>query len=214
MQQSVFVTVPNEGWVHKQVVGVIMRLQQDPRYKLRTILPTHRPYENNLHHCRKDFLSGGEDFWLSIDSDNPPFENPLNLVELHLDLVGLPTPVWHYLEKYAERPIYWNGYDYVSESDAYKEHMPQKGLQRVDAIGTGCFLVSRRLMLAMDEAPFSRKLHKDGTVDKGNDLSFCERVRDKGFEIWAHYDYPCRHFHEIELTSIIGAIHDSKEASV
>lgn len=171
------------------------------------IIPTHNPFENNLHHCVNDFMAGDYDYWLSIDADNPPLRNPLDLIEYDRDVIGLPTPVWHYDEERklpGERPIYLAAYDYAPEKDAYKEHQPQEGLQRVDAVGTGCFLVSRRVFSAprMREAPFSRTLNGDGTVNKGNDIAFCERARAEGFEIFAHYDYTCRHFNELELTEV------------
>ena len=151
-------------------------------------------------------MEGDYNYWLSIDADNPPIDNPLDLVELDKDIIGLPTPVWHFTEKKkGERPIYWNAYDYVPEEDAYKEHLPRTGLQKVDAIGTGCFLIARRVFEnpEMRKAPFERKLLEDGRVNKGNDISFCERARGQGFEIYSHYDYPCMHFNELELNEVI-----------
>ena len=202
---GVLITVPNEHWIHKQVVQRLMLLQSDGRYRLRFEFPSHCPYENNLHHIVRDFHAGDYDFWLSMDSDNPPMNNPLDLVELDKDILGLPTPIWHYMGKPGERPIYWNAYDYVPDSDAYREHPTKEGLQRVDAIGTGCFLIHRRVFNhpGMRGAPFRRKLYPDGTVHKGNDMSFCERARKRGFEIWTHYGYPCRHYNaNIDLVEV------------
>ena len=201
--------MPNEHWISKHVVHRLMLLQVDNRYRLRFELPSHKPYENNLHHIVQNFYDGDYDFWLNIDSDNPPMNNPLDLIELDKDIVGLPTPVWHYIGNPGERPIYWNVYDYTPESDAYKEHPTKEGLQRVDAIGTGCFLIARRVFEdeRMRRAPFERKLYPNGTVNKGNDISFCERARESGFEIWAHYGYPCRHFCDnIELFEVESAM--------
>jgi len=194
--------------MHKHVVFSLLKLQTDPRYNLRIILPTHKPFENNLHHIIRDFLDGGEDYWLSIDSDNPPMNNPLDLVEYDLDIVGLPTPVWHFTgEKPGERPIYWNAYRYVPEEDAYGEYDPKEGLQRVDAIGTGCFMVARRVFEneQMQKGPFLRTTYPDGRVEKGNDIAFCERARQEGFSIHAHFDYPCMHFNELELNEVVRA---------
>jgi len=198
---KILVSVPNTGYIHKQVVFVLLRLQLDTRYKLTIILPTHNPYENNLHHIVKDFAEGDYDFWLNIDSDNPPLENPLDLVELDKDILGLPTPVVHMDDKHlGDSPVYLNAYDYVPEKDAYKMHTPTEGLQKVDAVGTGCVLYSKRVFEnpKMRQAPFLRKVLPDGRVDKGNDISFCERARENGFEIWAHYVYQCRHYNEVD----------------
>lgn len=201
----ILVTVPNLHWIHKTVVAVLMRLQQDQRYDLRFEFPSNKPFENNLHHIVKMFRESDCQFWLSIDDDNPPTNNPLDLVELDKDVIGLPTPIWHFTDTPGERPVYWNGYDYDSSVDGYREHMERDGLQRVDAIGTGCFLVHRRVFghPAMQCGAFTRKLHADGTVHKGNDLSFCERVRRAGFEIYCHYDYPCNHLSEVDLDNVV-----------
>lgn len=210
----ILVTVPNLHWIHKTVTHKLLLLQTDGRYKLTISLPSHKPYENNLQHIIQDFISGGYDYWLSMDSDNPPMNNPLDLVELDKDVIGLPTPIWHYKgNKKGERPIYWNAYDYVKESDAYKEHLSREGLQRVDAIGTGCFLIARRVFLDKElrNTAFIRKLYENGTVNKGNDLSFSERCREKGFEIYCHFGYPCMHFTNLELNEVVGAFRNLYE---
>jgi len=208
--KSVLVTVPNLHWIHQFVVHKLLLLQQDKRYRLMIELPSHKPYENNLHHIVNDFMKGDYDFWLNIDSDNPPLQNPLDLVELDKDIIGLPTPIWHYegeSQRKGERPVYWNGYDYDPSKEAYHEHQTREGLQKVDAVGTGCILISRRVFenRQMRNKPFERKLNKDGTVQKGNDISFCEKAREQDFEIYCHYDYPCDHFSENSLNEVVNA---------
>lgn len=200
----VLVTVPTTGWIHKHSAFALLKLQLDRRFKLRILLPTHRPFENNLHHIVNDFMAGDEDCWLSFDADNPPIGNPLDLVLYDKDVIGCPTPIWHN-DKPGDRPYCFSAFD--GAPGGYREHPPGGGLQRVDAVGTGCFLVARRVFEdpEMRKAPFQRTYHEDGTVDKGNDIAFCERARARGFEIWCHYGYPCRHFNEIEITEIYQA---------
>lgn len=198
---SILVTVPNLHWLHKLVVHRLLLLQQDRRYRLTIQLPSNKPFENNLHHIINDFMAGDWDFWLSVDADNPPEQSPLDLVELDKDVIGCPTPIWHCTGKTGERPIYWNAYQYDTNTKAYREWPWREGLQKVDAVGTGCILISRRVFEdpAMRTGAFTRTLNEDGTVDKGNDIAFCERARACGFEIWTHYDYPAEHMCEIPL---------------
>lgn len=197
----VLVTSPNLHWVHASVAAALLRIQQDGRHALSIRFPSNKPYENNLHHIVRDFIGEGFDYWLSIDDDNPPTRNPLDLIEFDKDIIGLPTPVWHWTGKEGERPIYLNAYRWDIKAGAYREWMPQEGLQRVDAVGTGCFLIARRVFEdpKMREGPFLRKTLPDGCVDKGNDISFCERARDCGFQIWTHFDYVCDQFTEVSL---------------
>jgi hypothetical protein len=182
--KRVLISVTNEHWIHKMVVKRMLQLIQDTRYEIRIIMPSHKPY----------------------DSDNPPEKNPLDLVALNKDVIGLPTPVTHFDGKgTGDTPVYWNAYDYQPEFDAYKPHGVFKGLRKVDAVGTGCVLFSRRVFEhpEMQKGCFTRKLNPDGTVDKGNDISFCERAIENGFEIYAHYDYFCGHFSEIEINEMV-----------
>ena len=209
--KKILVSVPNTGNIHKLVSIVLLKLISDRRHKSIIIHPTHNPYENNLHYIVNDFMGGDYDFWLNIDADNPPMNNPLDLIELDKDIMGLPTPVWHYTgEKKRERPIYENVYKYVPEKDAYIEWPIKEGLQKVDAVGTGCILISRRVFEddVMRLAPFERQLNMDGTVERGNDISFCERVKKRGFEIYTHYDYRCQHFNNLELHEVSKAFYE------
>lgn len=207
----VYLTVPNgDGWLHKQVHFATVQILVDGRYKVRHDCPSHKPYVDNLHRCMHDFIDNGDDYWLSMDADNPPLRNPLDLVELDLDLVGLPTPVWHCdTKKPHDAPFYWNALDRLE--DGWLPHQPCSGLQEVDAIGSGCFLVARRVIMELkDRQPFMRRWGKDGLVQVGGDYSFCEKVKAAGFKVWAHYDYPCRHFVEIELGEAIQAFRNVK----
>lgn len=202
-KKNVLVSVPTSPahpYIHKACVHALLRLQKDIRYRLTVILPSHNPFENNLHHIVNDFMDGDYDYWLSFDADNPPLRNPLDLIDYDRDIIGCPTPVVYMdKNKMGDRPIYFNAYKKVP--GGYTEWPPDsQGLQKVDAIGTGCFLINRRVFLdpEMRKAPFARKLNEDGTVERGNDISFCERATEQGFEIYAHFDYQCQHFNEIE----------------
>ncbi len=204
---KVLISVPNLHWIHQHVTHKLLVLQKDNRYRTTMIFPVNKPYENNLHHIIKDFLEGDYDFWLNIDADNPPRKNPLDLIELDKDVIGLPTPIWHYDpdKDKGQRPIYWNAYDFVSDEDGYKEHQNRDGLQRVDAVGTGCVLYARRVFenKELQKGAFTRKLDAQGCVIRGNDLAFCERAKEQGFEIYCHFDYPCNHFSEVELNEVV-----------
>jgi len=199
---GVYVTCPNgDGYIHKLVHVALCRILSDRRYRVRHDCPTHRPYANNLHHCINDFLDSDDQWWLSMDDDNPPRRNPLDLIELDCDLIGLPTPVWHSAVP-GDRPWYLNALQKVD--GGYKPAEPLDGLTEVDAIGSGCFLVARRVIEAVAELqPFARQWNHDGTVALGGDFSFCEKVRRAGFRIWAHGDYMCDHIQTLPLLEVI-----------
>ncbi len=208
MPKKVLISVPNTGWIHKAVCFKTDALLLDPRYHSTIIRPTHNPFENNLHHIINDFMAGDYEYWLSMDADNPPMNNPLDLIKLDLDIIGLPTPVWHFTDKIkGERPIYWNAYRWNEKDQGYNEWAFKEGLQEVDAIGTGCFLINRRVFNHPDmrKAPFQRTWYEDGTVQYGNDISFCRKAKKNGFKIHCHYEFPCDHFNELPLNEVVRA---------
>lgn len=205
-----FPTSPAHPYLHKHVVFASWRLLADKRYDITPMIPSHNPFENNLNIIVRELVAGDWDFWLSIDADNPPYGNPLDLVDADLDIVGFPTPVWHYdgNDIPGERPLYWNGYDKAKDGrDGYVPHEPMTGLQAVDAIGTGCFLIARRVFEHPDlqKGAFLRVYDQHGIVERGNDIAFCERARRAGFNIYCDYDRPCRHFNELELNEVVAA---------
>lgn len=197
----VLVSVPNTGWIHKHCAFALLKIIQDSRVRANIILPTHSPDTNNRHQIVNDFINGEYSYLVSFDADNPPRNNPIDLVFLDKDVIGCPTPVWH--NTGDGTPFYWNAMDAVE--GGYKPHRECEGLQQVDAIGAGCMVIARRVMLKV-QAPFMRKWNDDGTVAGGGDFAFCERARNSGFSIWAHYGYPCYHFNEVELGEVITAL--------
>ena len=152
-----------------------------------------------------DLAVGGEPGQLAAQA-------ALDLVELDCDLIGCPTPVWANIKE-GDRPWYFNALD--RKPDGYVPHEPCEGLQEVDAIGSGCFLVSRRVMEALkDQQPFARQWGDDGLVELGGDFSFSRKVKAAGFNIWAHFDYLCDHYSETPLLEVIrafGAVREVQE---
>jgi GT2 family glycosyltransferase len=199
-----------------------MEMQKDERVDCRFWAPTERPFVRNLHTTAQKFLKTGDDFLLLMDDDNPPQRNPLDLVFLGLDVVGLPTPVWNsrdskgrpwYFNVMVEvkgeagEPLGWGPADMQPAFDA-------RGLKPVDSVGTGCVLIARRVLEDLfercegrpAEAPFMRLWNDQGDVDGGNDFMFCRRARQAGYRIWAHFDYTCDHYVTLSLNEVISRL--------
>ncbi len=220
----VLIACPNgDGWLHKLVVFSVLNMLQDSRVEATFIAPTNRPYVHNLHKVALDVLSGSHDFLLTLDDDNPPTQNVMDLVGLDLDVVGCPTPVWHCdTSQPDQRPYYFNAMREAKDPETDEEgFLPvdsdpgfePTGLHEVDAVGTGCVLIARRVLESLMararesgdpmDAPFMRRWTSQGLVHMGNDYAFSQRARAAGFKVWAHFDYTCRHVNEVELLETI-----------
>lgn len=225
MRPKVLIAVPNgSGWIHKSVVFQTIRMLGDSRFDSKLILPTRRPYVANLHAIARDMIARGFDYLVSMDDDNPPRPgvNVMELVALDLDVVGCPTPVWHSTTP-GGRPFYYNAMREVVTEDGSTEFRPidsypdfvESGLKQCDAVGTGCLVIARRVLVALCErakelgpleTPFMRRWDSSGAVVMGNDFAFCQRARLAGFKVWAHFDYVCHHFNELEVSETISAL--------
>ncbi len=197
----VLVAVPNQQWVHTQVAVALIRFARAKGVVI--MLPNHRPVENNRNVIVQEFLKGPYQWLFMMDDDNPPINDPLELIQYDKDVMILPTPIWHNRREDLQKakPMFLlNALDQMGQG--YVAHAPQQGLQQVDSGGTGCLLIHRRVLEKFREEkviPFERYVDEEGIVVLGSDLSFCEKVKEQGFTIWAHYDYPCMHYKEVEL---------------
>lgn len=206
---SVLVTVPNTGMVHRFVAATVTAMHYDDRVTLEARYPMQRPYENNMNGIIRKFLEGDWDFWVNIDSDNPPLKNPLDLVGLDLDLVGMPTPIWSWDGNVESNPIMWNAFRWIEKEGCFKQIEETNGLQEVDAIGSGAFVCARRVLQHTDlqKGAFLRVYDEHGEQAMGCDLAFSRRVTKAGWRIWAHFDYPSRHYVRTDITQVAEATH-------
>ena len=208
---KVLVSVCNTGWIHKRVTLSLLNLQQDRRHQVTIIMPTWRPYEHGLNRIVKDMIEvyTGHDFWLNIDADNPPVNNPLDLVDLDKDVLGFPTPVLTD-DVPGNQPYYYNILD---EQEGEWRPAFRQGLVEVDAVGSGCMLVHRRVLEMLERPLFVREYDSDGIATRGHDYLFCKNAKEFGFQVWAHTGYPCEHYVETDLHSQIRAFLEMRELS-
>lgn len=202
----VLLSLPHMGSHHfANSTAVEALMMPDQRVQLGITRPSARPYENNLNQVIKKFIDEGWDYWINLDDDQAPINNPIDLVFLDKDIVGLPTPSFKFGQPGAKHPFFWSVYSWDAQERAYRpyEYKLETGpLQEVDAVGSGCWVVARRVLLALSQ-PLLRRYDKDGIVTMGCDLSFCTKAREQGFKIYAHYDYPCRHFKTIDVLEVM-----------
>jgi len=206
-RRKVMLAYPNTGNLHVELVKSLVKIITDTSHEVHFQFdaPVLKCNENNYQNIAKKFWESDSEFLLQIDSDNPPMKNPLPLCDLGLDIISLPTPTWKYCKEEGEdyNPLQWNAYEKV-RAGVYRAKPPGRGLERVDAAGAGCVLIHRRVFEAplMKREGWHRKWNKEnGTADLGLDLAFCERATKCGFEIYTHWDYPCRHFNTVDLAT-------------
>jgi len=187
------------GRMSVQVCQFLMELQKTKEHELEFVYPSHVPGESNRNKLIREFLKTDNEYLLMIDDDNPPQNNPLDLLIHNKDIFALPTPV------FREDGLCWmvgKNFGTVEEPDykAYKEK--REGLMEVDFVGSGCLLVHRRVFEKI-KAPFMRVWDEDGVAVKGQDIAFSKRATENGFEMWVHWDYVCNHHKQVNLIGLM-----------
>jgi len=194
------VSILNQGDLTPDISMICAVMRIDQRFNISIDFPSERPVDNNRNLIVKKALKNKYDFLIMIDgNDTVPHFNPLDLVELDKDIVGGAYPQWR------EGDIYWLAVDKVK--DGYMPIPPNRrgGVVEVDAIGTGCICIKRRVLEHI-KAPFERKWSEDGIQLIGQDFYFCEKAKRAGFEVWVDWNKVCDHFKEIGLLSILNLL--------
>lgn len=204
----VIISVPNLYWIHRDMFHPLWNMGNDERYSVQYNLLTRKPVEVAYCEMAENVRKEGFDWWLNIDADNPPTKNPLDLIELDKDIIGCPTPIWRpqlFRESDEGKPFSWNVMYYNKENDIHYEWSYPYGLQKVDALGMGCVLIAGRVFdnKDMQYQPFMREYEPSGKTHRGTDVAFCHKAKKNGFEVWAHFDYICKHYKEVELTEML-----------
>ena len=202
----VLLSLPHMGSTHVATVTAVENMMLgDQRVELQVVRPMAVPIENNLNQVIKKFLEGDWDYWINLDNDQAPLQNPIDLVFLDKDVIGLPTPAVKFGQPGWASPFFWSVYAWDQDAQRYKTYVykPDQGpIQEVDAVGAGCWVVARRVLEAVSQ-PMLREYDEYGIVKQGIDLAFCTKVRAQGFKIYAHYEYLCRHFKEVDLYEVM-----------
>lgn len=202
---KILLSIPNTGLIHHFVVKSVIEMMANSKHEVRGYMPVNCPVEVNMNAIFHQMLTYDYDYLINIDSDNPPARDMLGLVDLGLDMVGCPTPVWRVNwpkdmpPDPSEIPIHWNVYERIG--DDYMPHKDHLGLQEVDAIGFGCFAMARRVLLSkkISKPWVETSYTQAGGIRIGPDILFCRKAQEAGFKIHAHFDYTCNHFKNTNL---------------
>lgn len=194
-RHSVMIAVPTAENIHHTVVGTLCQILLQGKHDITTYISAMKDIGAHRNVVAKEFLKTDMEYLLMIDSDNPPPENVLDLVDLDKDVISCPTPInmnWNGVTN-----IYWN----VFGDDGYPRKDTGSGLEEVIGVGTGCILIHRRVLEAL-KWPFTTIRDKSDMRVRGTDLAFSQRVIEAGFKLYTHWDYPCRHYKDIDLLTI------------
>ncbi len=136
---------------------------------------------------------------LFIDSDVLPRPNTLDkLLELDKDIVTGVYPMT------TKKSITWS----VVKDDLMVEldELPRNPF-KVKHCGFGCVLVKMKVFEKL-EWPYWKNEFQPGQITKGEDIYFCDKAREAGFDIWCEPKVKCSH---IRITNLMNIVNNLKE---
>ena len=193
-RKRVMVNVLNQGTTSAGLETQLFAWMQEKvkDYKFKIFFPAYKPIPNTRHHIVKDFLKGDYDYLFMIDEDNPPHKNIFDLLDLDLPVVGGVYP------GRDERGIRFHVYK--QEGNVFKQYPVEfrEGLKKVDAVGTGLICIKREVLEKIKK-PFEDIFNEDGTLHYSDDMGFCIKCKEKGIDVYAHFDYIGSHWKYVDL---------------
>jgi GT2 family glycosyltransferase len=199
--KKIYVAVLNQGDIRIELAAVLHDLPFQGKYDVFITYPNDKPISNNRNKIVADFLARKEyDYLLMIDDDVIPPKNILNLADFQKDIISALTFMY---QQNAVVPLTLKrnkeGTYGVADFRGYE------GLMEVDTVGTGCVMLSRKVLEAI-KAPFNDVFDEDGIRKYGLDIAFGRRAKEKGFQPYLHLDYPCGHRVVLDLKEVYSSL--------
>ena len=176
------------------------------RYEFHLFFPSGRPIPNNRNRIVKKFLEGDWDYLCMFDDDNFPLKNPFSMLDRDKDVVAGCYP------GADDRGVHFHVYDIKSVAPYTFSFVPpekREGLQKVDAIATGCMFIKRGVLEKMKKRgmiPFEDMFDKEGILVHNEDMAFCIKCRKLGIDVYADWNIICDHMKEVSLLDVIRLI--------
>lgn len=199
---KLYVAILNRGWIRREMVDTVLPVISKTKGITTTLEKLNKtwdhPISSNRNKIVKRFLATDNDYLMMCDNDVVPLFNPAEFVFAGVDVIGFPAKV-----RQGDRQLNWVAY--VKRPDRH-EYAPVDfnkvdqsiELLGVDAVGTGCILIHRRVLENI-KAPFHIHFDEDGILTMGTDFAFCERVKEAGFKIFTTPHRVCEHFKELGM---------------
>lgn len=196
VRKRIFLAVPNGGSLVVDLVNTIMRWTHDPRWTIRTFMPSGIfPLDAARNKCVKEFLETDCDYILWIDDDIvPPLDGLEKLLKADKDIIGAACFAMKYQDNKAfPYPVTLR----YNEEKKYVVYYGQ-GVEEVDATG-GAFLLVKREVYEKMERPYEFIYHRDGTLALTCDFRVWQKAQELGYKLFIDFSVLCSHFKKVDL---------------
>lgn len=190
-----------QNWVNPHLSTVLMALAFDGRFRV-TYLTIHSMYPVSAARNRavKEAKDRDADWLVMIDNDiAPPFELADAIAKAPFigDIIALP----YFVILENTRLLLCVGM--LDENGTMKPYLPGElpagGWSRIEMAGTGCMIISRKVLSRMTAPVFELILDAVEGQKMSEDLVFTRRATKEGFTIWTNPDLMCGHYRTCDV---------------
>ena len=192
---EIFIAIPTTGNIRTELASFLLGLDRRT-YNIIVSFTIGGGIAHNRNLLVNSFLKTDYEWLLFIDSDVMPPLNVLDMVKNGKDICS--GVVYQYkhggivnliLDKYK---------------DVYKftKKSIEDDITEIDATGTGCLLINRKVFNKMKK-PYFQFLYDDSGLTKlSEDLNFCKEAQVVGFKIWLDKRIIAHHYKIVDLKLI------------
>lgn len=195
------IAVPHLGEIKTKLATRLMEF--DERDDVELYFSSAQPVDVNRNRIANHFIEETDhDYILMVDSDIIPPSNVLEVLDYDEKVIspvifsnkdGVPYPVGMTVDE--------NGRHTMDGRDIQGE------LREVDSVGTGCIFIHRDVFESLEKPYFSFTKNEEGELVKGEDMGFCDDVRDAGFDVKMAMEYFAGHLAEVDLSNMMRMLH-------
>ena len=182
---KILVAIPHIGKLDAGLVTWLMSFDK-MGHKIEMFLSEDRPIPSNRNRIIKKFLETDNDYLMMVDSDITPPKNILAILNSNKEIISPMCFVMKDVDKITNAVNkVKREYKVITEFD--------KGINEVDAVGTGCIFIKRNIIEKMKKPLFKYKYNKEGILSNGEDFNFCDNAKKEGFKIFYDTRYIVNH---------------------
>lgn len=219
---SIYMGIPSTGDRNDSQTYFLRRIEK--RYEGRVKLVYPEVFVGRIFHDHarnafvESFLQSSCDILWFLDSDVVPPENVLDLVVQHGEkwkLAGAPYPVWMTVPGFETQQVNFTVYKKGETGKFHAAKIPESGTEFVDGIATGCIFIKREVIEKLSKPYFEFKYNSESRdIIEGEDLGFCHKVNNLGYQFFTDYSMLCHHYKKVSLLDVSNTIEIQKSMAV
>lgn len=206
---KIFIAVPSTGNIADSLWFRLRDLEAAYGKEIEFVYPKQL-VQRKFHDAARngmveDFLASDADIMWFIDSDVVPPPNVLDLVTKygqHWELAGAPYPVFITHAASSTAQIVLCVY-HRDEIGMHAMKVPHEGTAFVSGLATGCIFIKREIFSKLKKPYFEFKYNPETRgMTEGEDLGFCMKVNDLGYEFFTDFSMVCSHYKTVNLLDV------------